>query len=285
MTQEQFINEYLNKPYILSGYACFYQNQDNMVNISSAALENLGEMRKFNKKKMEAAPHGSSEYVYYRILQLTYKVLMNSYYGILGEKNSVFYNPFVQNSITMTGQDLITTTIIGMENFLTNNVRFEDTDDAITFIINIKDEEKHFSILDYVDEAVSKEELLKYLTSHVKDGHTINEDIIKSYINGLDVETRTRVYYKNQIKELIRNSWFLAKFNKILEYEFVDKPADEVQVEFDELKETILEFVYYDYLYEDRYKRAVKDKRKAVITIDTDLNMGPLSWKAQMKFC
>ena len=170
----------------------------------------------------------------------------------------------------MTGQDLITTTIIGMENFLTNNVRFEDTDDAITFIINIKDEEKHFSILDYVDEAVSKEELLKYIASHVKDGHTINEDIIKSYINGLDVETRTRVYYKNQIKELIRNSWFLAKFNKILEYEFVDKPAEEVQAEFDELKEKILEFVYYDYLYEDRYKRAVKDTRKAVITIDTD---------------
>ena len=133
LTQEQFINMYLNEPYVLSGYACFYQNQDNSINISSAALENLGDMRKVNKKKMEAAEHGSDEYVYYRILQLTYKVLMNSYYGILGEKNSVFYNPFVQNSITMTGQDLITTTIIGMENFLSNNVLFED-DDIITFI-------------------------------------------------------------------------------------------------------------------------------------------------------
>ena len=50
---------------------------------------------------------------------------MNSYYGILGEKNSVFYNPFVQNSITMTGQDLITTAILGMESFLRNNVLFE----------------------------------------------------------------------------------------------------------------------------------------------------------------
>jgi len=57
MTQEQFINEYLNKPYILSGYACFYENQENSINISSKALENLGDMRKVYKKKMEASEH------------------------------------------------------------------------------------------------------------------------------------------------------------------------------------------------------------------------------------
>lgn len=82
MTQEDFINMYLRRPYILSGYACFYENQNNSQNISSLALENLGDLRKFNKKKMEAAVHGSSDYIYYRILQLTFKVLMNSYYGI-----------------------------------------------------------------------------------------------------------------------------------------------------------------------------------------------------------
>lgn len=77
MNQEQFIDTYLNKPYILSGYSCFYENQDNSVNISSAALSNLGAMRKFNKKKMEAAEHGSDDYIYYRILQLTYKLLIH----------------------------------------------------------------------------------------------------------------------------------------------------------------------------------------------------------------
>lgn len=102
MTQENFINMYLKEPYILTGYSCFYKTQDDAINISSAALDNLGQMRKVNKKKMEASEHGSDDYIYYRVLQLTYKVLMNSYYGILGEKNSAFYNPFVQNSITMT---------------------------------------------------------------------------------------------------------------------------------------------------------------------------------------
>jgi len=60
MTQEQFINKYLNEPVILSGYSCLYQNQDNSINISAKALENLGDMRKFYKKKMEAAEHRKS---------------------------------------------------------------------------------------------------------------------------------------------------------------------------------------------------------------------------------
>ena len=275
---------YLNEPYVLSGYACFYQNQDNSVNISSAALENLGDMRKFNKKKMEAAEHGSDEYVYYRILQLTYKVLMNSYYGILGEKNSVFYNPFVQNSITMTGQDLITTTIIGMENFLSNNVLFDDTDDIITFITNVRNEDKKYFILDYIDNPITEEQLFDYLIGHMKVNRPVDEDIVHSYVNGLDAEMLSRVYYKNQMKQLlIDNSWFKESFKEILNYEFIDKPADEIAEKFESLKEKILDFVYYDYLYEDRYKRAMKDKRRSVITIDTDLNMGPLSWKTQMK--
>lgn len=56
------------------------------MNVPSAALSNLGDLRKFNKKKMEAAEHGSDDYIYYRILQLTYKVLMNSFYRNLRRK-------------------------------------------------------------------------------------------------------------------------------------------------------------------------------------------------------
>ena len=69
--------------------------------------------------------------------------------GILGQKDSVFYNSFVQNSITSTGQDLITTSIIAMEAFLGNNVKFEDTDAVINFIMNIKSEDydKKYSII------------------------------------------------------------------------------------------------------------------------------------------
>lgn len=271
VTVEQFINMYLNKPYILSGYSCFYKNQDNSVNISSAALENLGDMRKFNKKKMEDAEHGSDEYTYYKVLQLTYKVLMNSYYGILGEKNSVFYNPFVQNSITMTGQDLITTSIVAMENFLSNNVPFECTDDIITFISNIKEEKYKFNISEYIDAPVSTEKLYDYLINHKKEDAIIDTDIVQDYVQNLSAEMSARVYYKNQLSELIQNSYFRNKLENMVQYVYSEKPAAEMEADLNDIKEKILEFCYYDYLYEDRYKRAMKDKRQTIITIDTDL--------------
>jgi len=273
ITQEQFINQYLNEPYILSGYGVFFKDQDNATNISSAALENLGKMRNEYKEKMKSAEHGSDEYTYYRILQLTVKVIMNSYYGILGQRNSAFYNPFVQNSITLTGVDLITTSIIAMEGLLSNNVKFEDTDDAITFIMNVRDEEKVFNILDYVDEAISKDELVDYLYNHSKDPEKMNKDIIRAYVSKLDIETVTRCYYKNQILEIItNNSWFKQRLKNMIQFTYAEKPAEEMKGDLADFKSRLLDFCYYDFLFEDRFKRAVKDKRQSVVTIDTDSN-------------
>lgn len=273
MNQEQFINRYLQGDQILSGYACLFNNQDNALNVPARALEMLGDLRKFYKKKMEASVHGTEEYIYYRILQLTYKILMNSFYGILGEKNSIFYNPFVQNSITMTGQDLITTSIIGMEMFLGNNTLFEDTDDAIRFIFNVANETKRFSILDYVDKAISKEELYNYLMSHVKNGQKIDIQIIKDYISMLNPELCTRCYYKNRMMDLINdNEWFRNKLADVLKYKYAEEPDEEMKPILNDLKEKLLDFCWYNYLYEDRYKRAVKDKRKTIIAVDTDSN-------------
>ena len=105
MTQEGFINRFLNCPYVLSGYAALFENQDNVKSVSSDALNDLRTSRKKFKKMMGQAEYGSDEYVYYKVMQLTFKLLANSYYGILGEKNSIFYNPFVQNSITITPKE------------------------------------------------------------------------------------------------------------------------------------------------------------------------------------
>jgi hypothetical protein len=147
MSQEQFVDLFLNKPLILSGYAALYENQDNSINIGSSALKTLLDSRKVFKRKMEESEYGSDQYTYYKILQSTYKVLANSYYGILGEHNSVFYNPHVQNSITMSGQDLITTAIMSLESFLADNAPFEDFDDVIHFVNETLEEEYPDQIL------------------------------------------------------------------------------------------------------------------------------------------
>lgn len=82
MSVENYLNNYLNRDLILSGYNCLYETHDDGINIGSLALESILANRKKNKKKMEASEYGSDDYIYYKVIQLTFKVLANSYYGI-----------------------------------------------------------------------------------------------------------------------------------------------------------------------------------------------------------
>jgi arsenate reductase-like glutaredoxin family protein len=268
MTQEQFVDLFLNKPYVLSGYATLYEDQKTQVNIGSAALSFLLDSRKTFKTKMEESEYGSDQYTYYKILQLTYKVLANSYYGILGERNSVFYNPHVQNSITMTGQDLITTTIISLENFLADNVSFKDFDDVVNFVNNALLEKYEHNILNYIDDPISKKQLSSYFESKTKS--KLDSELIDSVISKLDAEQLSRVYYKNKVLELLENSWFKNKLKSLVKFKYLENPEEKMVESLREFSDLIKQFCFTNMLFEDRYKRSMKDERKNIVASDTD---------------
>ena len=156
-----------------------------------------------------------------------------------------------------------------MESFLSNNVPFNDTDDIITYLSNCRQEKHELHIMDYLDEPVTKDELLDYLIHHVKQDANIDEDIIKSIISKFDAELTSRAYYKNQILLLVHHQWFKEKLEKLSQYVYAEEPAPEMVDDLKDFKEKIIDFCHYDYLYEDRYKRAMKDKRKCIVTIDS----------------
>lgn len=156
-----------------------------------------------------------------------------------------------------------------MESFLSNNVPFNDTDDIITYLSNCRQEKHELHIMDYLDEPVTKDELLDYLIHHVKQDANIDEDIIKSIISKFDAELTSRAYYKNQILPLVHHQWFKEKLEKLSQYVYAEEPAPEMVDDLKDFKEKIIDFCHYDYLYEDRYKRAMKDKRKCIVTIDS----------------
>jgi hypothetical protein len=262
MNQEQFIDYFLNKPLILSGYTTLYENQENSKNIGSAALKFLLDSRKFYKKKMEESEYGSDAYVYYKILQLTFKVLANSYYGILGERNSVFYNPHVQNSITMTGQDLIMTSIVSLENFLSDNIQFSDFDDLMYFVNETLAENVNDQILKYIDEPIAHSELIEYLISKTDKLEKDMKVKFEGFINKLSSEDVNRLFYKNKILKFIENSFLKNQFEQIVK----DK-NDESKKQFSDL---IVKFCFSNIIFEDRYKKALKNTRKSVIVSDTD---------------
>jgi DNA polymerase elongation subunit (family B) len=275
MTQEQFIDYFLNKPLILSGYSTLYENQDNSTNIGSAALKFLLDSRKTFKKKMEESEYGSDQYIYYRILQLTFKVLANSYYGILGERNSVFYNPHVQNSITMTGQDLITTSIISLENYLADNVNFDNFDDCLTFINESLSEKIDDQILKYLDEPVLHSELIDYLRNKTTNFDDSMDYILSKTVNRLSLEDVNRLYYKNKTLKFISNTWvkntffdIIQKLNSVTDEN--DESYKTIKVELDKFSHIVKTFTFSNMIFEDRFKRVMKMNRKNVVVSDTD---------------
>lgn len=271
MNQETFINTFLNKPYILSGYGVFYENQNNSTNIGAAALKFLLETRGIYKQKQKDSVYGSDEYVFNKINQLTYKLLANSYYGILGEKNSTFYNSFVQNSITMTGQDLTTTTIIGLENFLADNVQFNDFDDVMNFISHVDSEKRQRSILDYLNnKVVTNDDLFKYFKEKTNNLPEDMEEVLKKLVSTFDEEKTNVLYYKNRVLDFIDDTWGKSMLSRLSMYTYEAKPEEAMIEPLKEFRDIVIEFCYTDILFEDRFKRVVKDYRKSTIASDTD---------------
>lgn len=260
MSLEKFINKIINEDCIVSGYCTLFKNHEHK-NIAAEALKLLLDSRKKYKKLMVEYPKGSNEYTYYKVLQLTYKVLANSYYGILGLSVSPFFNSFVQCSTTCTGQDIITTSISSMESFLGNNNFFEDLDDILEFVNNIRTDGKRYNILDYVDRSVSVDELTEYLIKQSKT--EIDIDTLYKITGRMDDELRTRVYYKNQLMKLLKNKYFINYYSEKIK---------EGYSEDEEFRNLVCDFVFYDHILEDRFKRSLKQERNSVIVVDTDSN-------------
>ena len=135
--------------------------------------------------------------------------------------------------------------------------------------MNVKNEQKQFNILDYLDEPISNDQLLEYLKGHFKSDAEYDEDLLIAVVYGLEPEICSRIFYKNQILVLIKNnSWFRDKLANMLQYKYEEEPEEAMKTDLADFKEKVLDFCFYEYLYEDRYKRAMKDGRQSIITID-----------------
>ena len=271
MKLEQFIDYYINSDYIISGYNTLFENHKTN-NIAANALKYFLDQRKVYKKKMTEYPKGSTKYLYYKVMQLTYKILANSYYGILGLNVSPFYNSFIQNSVTLSGQDIITTAISAVEGILGDNNKFKNLADIIEFINNIKTDHYEHDILDYVSKPVTADTLVDYLAQHLKpEAEPINDEYLRAVVEKLTDEERTRVYYKNHLTELLLEEKFVDLTKRYLfDEKYCGKygdPDKHVNIEFRTL---VCDFVFYDHILDDRYKRFLKDKRNSSIVTDTD---------------
>lgn len=279
---------------IIGGFGVFYKNQYQSKNPAANMLKNFLSLRKSYKKLLKKYNEKSYEYGDYDRKQLNEKQNTNSYYGAGGAPTSNFFNLYTATSVTYTGQSLISTTMTAFEAFLSNNVPFINLDDCLNFINNITNEK--FEIDDSFLPNITIDKLFKRLKTMFKVYYIEYDEIIINYLNRLSQKEINRLYYKNNLYEFSKLPKIRNKIHKIIKnvklYDNIDKCSDDElfkigKEEFrdpNEVPETIKndlkklwnyynEFVLYINFAFDRINRLKYDKRKSVVTVDTDSNM------------
>ena len=260
---------------IIGGFGCFYKNQKQELNPFGLMLDKFLTSRKQIKALLKVYDEDSDDYADSDRKQLTEKQNANSGYGCLGAPTSQFFNLYTAQSITATGQSLISTTNSTFEYFLSNNNPFFDMNDCLQFISNCLKDEKHLSSDFLEDQSVEK--VVKYLSTLFFNKKDCKEEILYKLISGCTQEDINRIYYKNNLYEFIK----LKPIDKIIKYIFnnvtvfqdPNKVPDSIIKPLDDLWAYLDEFVAYRSFAFDRIERLKTKERHTVTTIDTDSNM------------
>ena len=213
----------------------------------------------------------------YNDAQSRTKVIVNADYGVSGLSSSWCFNIACASATTCKGQALISTAFNAFEDFLTDSVKFTDMDECIDFIYNINSEKESRTHIDseWVEDK-NKIELLSRLRDKFINQDDFDINIISKIIDNLSQEDINRIYYKSNLYEFINNS---DRAQSILTYiisckSFMNpnKPDKEYKDSLRDLRNAAMEYVHYNYQFNDRVLRLRTHKRKTVVAIDTDSN-------------
>ena len=118
VSKDQLLKKIKDQDLMYSINGCFFKKTE--TSFYSDVLEGLVKSRKTYKDKMfKAKDEGDTDKKeLYNIRQMVYKVLSNALYGILGNKVFRFFNVDCARTITLTGQELIKTSILEANNYV-----------------------------------------------------------------------------------------------------------------------------------------------------------------------
>lgn len=266
---------------IIAGGGVLFKNQNEAINPPAIFLDGALKKRKEIKKGLKTAVQGSYEYKAIDRAQLTEKVVANSYYGASGNEASTFYNIYTALATTASGQSLISTMMCAFENFYSNNVKFYDIGDFLLYVKNAtKKKEVFIEIADMPDpnmkQLVNKIHGMFKYTRYVLQKEE-NRRIIADTLSNLNELERKQVFYASNLFPFIK----IPSVEKlILKIIYTTKSFKDPNVIPEEAKdlldyfwELLQSWVVYCFPAFNRINRLKFEKRKCVVTIDTDSNM------------
>lgn len=275
-----WLNWYYDKKPITTEHGVCFKQHDKALNLSAKMLEYILDTRKYHKNKMyECIEAGDKEgEIFHDTRQKVFKVFANSYYGITGQRQSIFYNLFTALSTTGKGQSLIANAATSFERFLVNNIPFYSYDDLLHYIYNIRNEEYTIPLRKVLSKHISKETLFKYLCNKFDDKNLIigKELELTKLIETLSQEEIDRIYYKNNLIQFLKQPKIIKIVEKIINGTdtFLDanKIPESIKEDMDYFWNILKEYVAYNYPVFNRIPIIQKLKRATVLAIDTDSN-------------
>lgn len=270
----RFIDLLEDKKPIITPFGAIYLKHDEQKNELAAMVDMLLKERKVAKKKMFSHQNDEDKTLFnnFKMVQLTLKLLANSFYGASIEKNSIFYHPYFGPSITYSGRRIIQTAVNAFEKFVGVNIIFRTNNDIINYIFNIIEEEVTQDII--VNDKTS-DEVYNYLLTKLDRPINVKKDI-KILLDGLTQLQLNKIYYKNNLNEIISNSDTVKDLisNIVAKDDFLDpnSPPEHYQEITNQVWDIFKEWVYYDNIDFYNSENAEEKTRNAVLTIDTDSN-------------
>ena len=274
----------VKKKPIIGGNGVLFSQHGKIVNPQLTWIANLMAERKSLKGMMKKCEFGSKEYRMYDLLQLNTKIKINSLYGVLGYARFMFYNIFLAQCVTSTGQNIISTAACGFESFIAGDVGFVSMGEVRRFIYWCNEESEDILIQTVLGDTEIPLASVREVSGHIKSQchfrlTNMDETIIDEMLQNSTIGAIRLMRYKNSLMDFLKIP-FIANLVKTFVVQCDGLMAPEMdRITSEEAKEAINTFWKYcevfvmvKHPYYDRVRRNKYEFKRAVIYEDTDSN-------------
>lgn len=277
-TALKMANYIISRKPIFTAAGTIFQHHGDVPNPFYDLIDGFIMNRENYKNMMKAFPKGSSEFAKYNLFQSIEKICANAMYGASGKETSIFFCYYMATSITGQGRSLISSAIMMVEEFLSNNVKFENFNEVVTFIHHVCTEKRTYDDSLILDEDIDLDLCLAKLVASCGFNYIPTEKHIKllrRILGQLSQQDWNRLYYRNNlyyfcdnkyVTNMIRN--LMGKFSAV--YMDPNGIPKEVSEEMDEFYNLLHEYVYHPYIIQDATDRSRSMIRDISILTDTD---------------
>ena len=267
---------------IITSYGTMFKRHGDVPNPMGRVIQSFLDLRKAHKKEMFKYPKGSEMFERFNLLQALDKIDVNGIYGVIGLYLSFLFDLNAAPAITSTGRSLISSAIMCFEGFLGNNVKFGSLNDILTFIDNVRMEYKDwkyddFEVLGY-DGFVTIEECFNKLMMNCGYKYIPTEqdmDMVYRIIQNCNQRELNRLFYKNNLycfMDLPVARDLMIRIVTGMQSPYIEpaKPPKEIVKELDQLRDYMIEYVFYCHQYIDRMMRNKEMIKTVSVVSDTD---------------